>query len=91
MTEPVLGQVLTAMVTPFDSCGRVDDEAVIRLVDHLYENGSDGICRLRHHGREPDADARREAPPLRLVKEATGCRGRVIAGTAGNDTPRASR
>ena len=38
-----LGSILTAMVTPFDAEGRVDEEAAVRLMHHLVEHGSDGL------------------------------------------------
>jgi 4-hydroxy-tetrahydrodipicolinate synthase len=38
-----LGGILTAMVTPFDSKGELDEDAVVRLIHHLLENGSDGL------------------------------------------------
>lgn len=38
-----LGGILTAMVTPFDVDGRFDEEAAVRLMHHLLENGSDGL------------------------------------------------
>ena len=37
------GRLLTAMVTPFDSDGRVDLTLAGRLARHLVEQGSDGI------------------------------------------------
>jgi len=37
------GQVLTAMVTPFDANGRLDEDGIVRLANHLVDNGSDGI------------------------------------------------
>ena len=42
--EPMtLGGVLTAMVTPFDANGGLDDGGAVRLMHHLLENGSDGL------------------------------------------------
>jgi len=38
-----LGGILTAMVTPFDSEGAFDEDATVRLIHHLLENGSDGL------------------------------------------------
>jgi 4-hydroxy-tetrahydrodipicolinate synthase len=35
--------ILTAMVTPFDERGRVDEDAFVAMVHHLLENGSDGL------------------------------------------------
>ena len=38
-----LGGILTAMVTPFDAKGDLDEDAAARLIRHLLENGSDGL------------------------------------------------
>ena len=38
-----LGGILTAMVTPFDAEGGFDEDAAVRLIHHLLENGSDGL------------------------------------------------
>jgi len=38
-----LGGILTAMVTPFDAEGELDEAATVRLIHHLLENGSDGL------------------------------------------------
>jgi 4-hydroxy-tetrahydrodipicolinate synthase len=38
-----IGGILTAMVTPFDQSGALDEEAAVRLMHHLLENGSDGL------------------------------------------------
>jgi len=39
----VLGEVLTAIVTPFKDDGAIDYERFRELAQHLVENGSDGI------------------------------------------------
>ena len=38
-----LGTILTAMVTPFDADGHIDEEAAVALMHHLVEHGSDGL------------------------------------------------
>jgi 4-hydroxy-tetrahydrodipicolinate synthase len=38
-----IGGILTAMVTPFDRDGGLDEDAAVRLMHHLLENGSDGL------------------------------------------------
>ena len=43
-----LGAILTAMVTPFDAAGAVDEAAAVRLLHHLFDNGSRRRRRLRH-------------------------------------------
>ena len=41
-----LGSIITAIVTPFDDKGAVDDQGFVELLRHLAANGSDGfvIC-----------------------------------------------
>ena len=38
-----LGGILTAMVTPFDANGALDEDATVSLMRHLLDNGSDGL------------------------------------------------
>ncbi len=53
-----LGTILTAMVTPFDAQGAVDETAAVRLVHHLLNNGSDGlvVCGTTGEGATLDDD-----------------------------------
>jgi len=39
----MLGEVLTAIVTPFHPDGSLDVDAFRRLAIHLVDNGSDGL------------------------------------------------
>jgi 4-hydroxy-tetrahydrodipicolinate synthase len=39
-----LGTILTAIVTPFDEQGRVDEESFVALMHNLAEHGSDGFA-----------------------------------------------
>src|SRR5579872_780701 len=80
------GQVLTAMVTPFDAHGNVDESGVERLVEHLLSNGSDGIVVAGTTGESPTLTHAEKLRLFRLVKHTAGSRGVVIAGTGGNDT-----
>ncbi len=80
-----LGGVITAMVTPFDAEGRLNEDAAARLVRHLLENGSDGLVLAGSTGEGSTLD---DAEKLRLfeigVAEARGAP--VIAATGSNDT-----
>src|SRR5580704_10695126 len=38
-----LGTILTAIVTPFDEHGQVNEESFVALMRHLAEHGSDGF------------------------------------------------
>jgi 4-hydroxy-tetrahydrodipicolinate synthase len=48
-----IGGILTAMVTPFDRNGELDEEAAVRLMHHLLENGSDGLVLAGSTGESP--------------------------------------
>jgi len=86
MKDGDFGQVLTAMVTPFTDSGAVDEAGVVRLVEHLLRNGSDGIVVCGTTGESPTLTHEEKLGLFRLVKRTVGRRGAVIAGTGGNDT-----
>ncbi|MEX2194838.1 MAG: 4-hydroxy-tetrahydrodipicolinate synthase [Thermoleophilaceae bacterium] len=80
-----LGGVLTAMVTPFDAQGRVDEDGFVRLLHHLLEHGSDGVVVAGTTGESPTlSDAEKGRLWELAVAEAGGAP--VIAGTGTNDT-----
>ncbi|HEY6399412.1 MAG TPA: 4-hydroxy-tetrahydrodipicolinate synthase [Solirubrobacteraceae bacterium] len=84
--RPSLGAILTAMVTPFDAQGKLDEEAAVRLMHHLVEHGSDGlvVCGTTGEGSTLTDDERVRMIGL-AVEEMAG-RGTVIAGVGANDT-----
>jgi 4-hydroxy-tetrahydrodipicolinate synthase len=79
------GGILTAIVTPFDADGRVNEEAFVALVHHLLENGSDGVV---VSGSTGEGSTMTDAEKLRLFELAVAESGdaTVIAGTGSNDT-----
>lgn len=86
MAAAIFGQVLTAMVTPFDAAGQISEAGVVQLVEHLLANGSDGIVVCGTTGESPTLSHAEKLRLFRLVKQVAGARGKVIAGTGGNDT-----
>lgn len=86
MSNPIFGQVLTAMVTPFNGEGQIDDRGVVRLVNHLLENGSDGIVVCGTTGESPTLSHEEKLRLFRLVRETVGSRGKVVAGTTNYNT-----
>jgi len=83
---PRLGAVITAMVTPFDARGRVDEDAAVRLMEHLVAHGSDGVLVA---GTSGEAATLSDDEQVGLVDLAVGTlRGRatVVAGAGSNDT-----
>ena len=77
MRTAVFGQVLTAMVTPFDAQGRMDEDGVARVGRRiLLDNGSDGIVAAGTTGESPTLSHDEKLRLFTLVKQAAGRRGR---------------
>jgi 4-hydroxy-tetrahydrodipicolinate synthase len=78
----VLGQVLTAVATPFAEDGSVNFEAFKRLCAHLLENGSDGLVVSGTTGEAPTlTDAERLDLFAAAVEVAREHGATIIAGT----------
>jgi 4-hydroxy-tetrahydrodipicolinate synthase len=78
----VLGQVLTAVATPFAEDGSVNFDAFKRLCAHLLENGSEGLVISGTTGEAPTlTDAERLDLFVAAVEVAHEHGGTVIAGT----------
>jgi 4-hydroxy-tetrahydrodipicolinate synthase len=81
-----LGAILTAMVTPFDDAGRVDEDAAVALMHRLVEHGSDGLVVCGTTGEAATMD---DEEHLRVIELAvTEMQGTcpVVAGVGSNDT-----
>ena len=77
----MLGEILTATVTPFKADGTVDLEAFRALARHLVDHGSDGLVVTGTTGEAPTlSDAERLALYEAAVDEV-GERATVVAGT----------
>jgi 4-hydroxy-tetrahydrodipicolinate synthase len=80
-----LGGILTAMVTPFDSKGDLNEDATARLIRHLLENGSDGLVLAGSTG-EGATMTDEEKVRLWEIGVAESGDAPVIAGTGTYDT-----
>jgi 4-hydroxy-tetrahydrodipicolinate synthase len=77
----VLGEVLTATVTPFDSSGAVDYDRYGELCTYLVDNGSDGVVVSGTTGEAPTLSDDERLALLRTAIDAIGDRATVVAGT----------
>jgi 4-hydroxy-tetrahydrodipicolinate synthase len=77
----VLGEVLTAIVTPFDADGAVDYDRFRELVQHLIDHGSDGLVVAATTGESPTVTDDERLELIRVAVETLEDRGTVIAGT----------
>jgi 4-hydroxy-tetrahydrodipicolinate synthase len=80
------GQVLTAMVTPFDQNGEIDFNATKTVVEHLITNGTDGLVVAGTTGESPTLTTEEKIELFKCVVEAAAGRVHVIAGTGSNNT-----
>ena len=69
---PVLGTILTAMVTPFDADLRVDEAAAAQLAHHLVEHGSDGLVIAGTTGEASTLNDEEQAALVRLAVREVG-------------------
>jgi 4-hydroxy-tetrahydrodipicolinate synthase len=81
-----LGAILTAMVTPFDLRGRVDEQAAVRLMNYLIEHGSDGLVVCGTTGEAPTLNDDEHLGMIELAVGEMGGRATVVAGVGSNDT-----
>ena len=77
----MLGEVLTATVTPLDAAGRVDADRYAELCAHLVDNGSDGVVVTGTTGEAPTLSDTERLELLQAALDAVGDRASVIAGT----------
>jgi 4-hydroxy-tetrahydrodipicolinate synthase len=82
----VLGEVITAIVTPFGEDGRVDVDAFRELAGFLVDHGSDGIVVAGTTGESPTLSDEEKLELFAVAVEAVGDRATVIAGTGTYDT-----
>lgn len=80
------GQVLTAMVTPFDQNGDIDFNKIRTLVNHLIANGSDGLVIAGTTGESPTLTNTEKLDLFRFVAHVANGRVPIIAGTGSNNT-----
>jgi 4-hydroxy-tetrahydrodipicolinate synthase len=81
-----LGAILTAMVTPFDTHGRVDEDAAVRLMNHLTDHGSDGVVICGTTGEASTLTDEEQLGMIALAVEEMRGRCTVVAGVGSNDT-----
>jgi 4-hydroxy-tetrahydrodipicolinate synthase len=77
----VLGEVLTAIVTPFQEDGSVDLDRFRELCLHLVGNGSDGLVVAGTTGESPTLSDDERFSLFETAVDAVGGRATVIAGT----------
>jgi 4-hydroxy-tetrahydrodipicolinate synthase len=87
----VLGEVLTAIVTPFAPDGSVNLDKFKELAAYLVEHGSDGVVVAGTTGESPTLSDDEKLALFAAAVEAVGDRATVVAGTGTYDTGHSAR
>jgi 4-hydroxy-tetrahydrodipicolinate synthase len=77
----VLGEVLTAVVTPFRPDGTIDFERFRELAQYLVESGSDGLVVAGSTGESPTITDDERLELFRVALDTLDGQGTVVAGT----------
>ncbi len=77
----MLGEVLTAVVTPFKPDGAIDFERFRELAQYLVERGSDGLVVAGTTGESPTLTDDERFELFRVAVETLDGQGTVVAGT----------
>lgn len=80
------GEVITAMVTPFNEKREIDYPAVERLAKHLVNTGSDAVLVAGTTGESPTLTHEEEYELLYAVKGTVSGSAKVIMGAGSNST-----
>jgi 4-hydroxy-tetrahydrodipicolinate synthase len=86
-----LGEILTAIVTPFDERMRVNEESFVALMRHLAENGSDGFVVAATTGEAPTLTDDEQLALIELALAERPPGKTIVAGAGANDTRHAVR
>ncbi len=81
--------VFTAIVTPFTGDGKIDEEALRKLVDFQIEKGISGIVPVGTTGESPTLSHEEHHRVIEIVIDQVNGRVPVIAGTGSNCTEEA--
>ncbi len=81
-----LGSVITAIITPFDDQGNVDQAGFVELLGHLARSGSDGfvVCGTTGEAATLSVDEHLGLIELAVANRPDGAS--IIAGAGSNDT-----
>jgi 4-hydroxy-tetrahydrodipicolinate synthase len=75
-----------ALITPFKENEQVDHDALIRMIDHLVENGTDYIVALGTTAETPSLSEEEKKEITRIIVERVARRIPIVLGVGGNCT-----
>jgi len=86
---PPFGNILTAMVTPFNKDGKVDYELAVKLANYIIDNGSDGIVLCGTTGESPTLTWDEQHQLFIAIRNSLQSKAKILVGTGSNSTSEA--
>lgn len=83
---PIFGQVVTAMVTPFDADLKIDYKALEKVLKHLLDSGTTSLVVGGTTGESPTLEENEKIDLLKAVLEQAKGKAKVLLGSGSNDT-----
>ena len=80
------GTILTAMVTPFNERGALDEDAAVALMHHLADHGSDGLVICGTTGEAATLNDEEHLRMIELAAQEMSGTCTIVAGVGSNDT-----
>jgi len=81
-----LGEVITAMVTPFDKDYKINWKSADKLIDYLTTNGSDSLLLAGTTGESPTLTDEEKIDLFKFGRNKLDGNIKLLAGTGSNDT-----
>jgi 4-hydroxy-tetrahydrodipicolinate synthase len=81
-----LGAILVPLVTPFDASGAIDEEAAVRVMEHVLSHGADGLVICGTTGEAATLTDQEQLRMIELAVQELGERATIVAGVGSNDT-----
>ena len=91
MEKNKLAGTQTALVTPFDSTGKIDYQATEKLVEHQISGGVSALVTVGTTGESPTLSHSEHIEYIRNVAQLTSQRVPIVAGTGSNATSEATQ
>ena len=76
----------TALITPFNDAGEIDEPAFRAIIDEQFDNGISGIVPVGTTGESPTLNNQEHRRMIEIAVDQAAGRGLVIAGTGSNST-----
>lgn len=80
------GRVLTAMVTAFNAEGKIDEQQQEKIINHLYQTGTESLVVAGTTGESPTITKEEKIFLFEQSVALSKGKGKVIAGTGSNNT-----